>query len=115
MKRISLLWLLAVLATAATEPAVAQQVGRDGKNRWVVVVNDRSSDMMRLYASRVTTDDWEENILLRPIEAGGRMTVNFDDGTGACLFDFRAIFRDSLLVHMWRFNVCVESYWRVVD
>lgn len=118
MKRVLGFLLLAVLAAAAVASAAAQQVGqpgKDGKNRWVHVVNDRSSDMVRLYASRVSTDDWEENILVRPIPTGAEVPVNFDDGTGACLFDFRAVFKDNVIVHMWRINVCRESYWRVVD
>jgi len=115
MKRVSLLWLLAVLATTGSGNSAHAQKGKDGKDRWVIVVNDRSSDMMRLYASRTTTDDWEENILVRPIGAGAKVRINFDDGTGACTFDFRAIFKDNLSVHMWRINVCEEGYWRVVD
>ena len=115
MKRVFGLWLLAVVATAGTAHSAYAQVGKDGKDRWVIVINDRSSDMMRLYAARVTTDDWEENMLTRPIPAGSRVRINFDDGTGACVFDFRAVFRDSLMVHMWRINVCREEAWRIVD
>jgi len=115
MKRAWLFWLLAVSAIAGVGSSAYGQKGKDGKDRNVIVVNDRSSDMMRLYASRTTTDDWEENILVRPIEAGASMRINFDDGTGACTFDFRAIFKDNLSVHMWRINVCREEYWRVVD
>jgi hypothetical protein len=82
----------------------------------VEIVNERASDIVRLYASRTTTDDWEENILTRqPIPAGAKVAVNFDDGTGACLFDFRAVFRDEVVVHFWSIDVCRVSYWRITD
>jgi hypothetical protein len=114
MKKAFLLLLLAVATTVGHErPAHAQS--KDGENRWVIVINDRSSDMMRLYASRTATSDWEENILTRPIPAGANVRINFDDGTGACHFDFRAVFRDNQSVHMWNINVCVEEYWRTTD
>jgi hypothetical protein len=94
-------------------PAHAQS--KDGKDRRVIIINDRTSDMLRLYGSRTTTGDWEENILTTPIKSGTKRTINFDDGTGACMFDFRAIFRDNLTVHQWNINVCREEYWRAVD
>jgi hypothetical protein len=115
MTRVPGFRLIAVVAIAGVGLPAYGQVGKDGKDRRVVVVNERSTDMMRLYASRVTTSDWEENILSRPIAAGSEVVVNFDDGTGACLFDFRAVFQDDAIVHMWSINVCRESYWRIVD
>lgn len=113
MKR-TLLWLLIFLAASGSYSANAQ-LSKDGKNRRVIVLNERTSDMMRLYASRISTSDWEENILTQPVKAGKGIRVDFDDGTGACLFDFRAVFRDGLQAHMWKFNVCREVYWRVAD
>lgn len=107
--------LLAVWAGAsAVVPAEAQRQP-DDNNRRVVVVNTRSSPMTRLYGSRTATSDWEENILSEPIPPGARIVVNFDDGTGACSFDFRAVFKDSQVVYRWSINVCVESEWWAVD
>ena len=115
MRRVCLFWLFGVLATAVA-PHAAHAQSKDGHNRVVEIVNERASDIVRLYASRTTTDDWEENILSRqPIPAGARVEVNFDDGTGACLFDFRAVFRDEVVVHYWSIDVCRESYWRITD
>ena len=95
MKRAFGFLLLAALVTAGADSPVFAQKSKDGEDRWVVVVNDRSSDMVRLYAARATTDDWEENMLPRPIRAGSKVRILFDDGTGACLFDFRAVFKDN--------------------
>jgi hypothetical protein len=79
------------------------------------VINERSSDMLRLYGARSTTSGSEENILTRPIPAGSKMPVNLDDGTRARTFDFHAVFRDNRSVHMWKIEVCTESYWRITD
>jgi hypothetical protein len=110
-------FLIMVLAAAVTavHGRAADAQSKDGENRLIVVINERSSEMVRLYASRTTTSDWEENILSQPIPAGASVRINFDDGTGACHFDFRAVFRDNQSVHMWNINVCVESYWRTTD
>jgi hypothetical protein len=115
MRQLFLLLLLASLATSASSQTFKPPKSKDSENRWVVVLNERSSDMLRLYAARTTISDWEENILTRPILAGSKMPVNFDDGTGACFFDFRAVFRDNQSVHMWKIDVCTESYWRITD
>lgn len=109
-----LIALVAVgITTGLAFSAYAQT--KDGKDRRVVIVNERSSDLVRLYGSRTTIGDWEENILVKSIKAGSKQLINFDDGTGACLFDFRAVFKDNLQAHMWSFNVCRESYWVLVD
>jgi hypothetical protein len=71
--------------------------------------------MTRLYGARTATSDWEENILSQPIAPGARILVNFDDGTGACNFDLRAVFKDKHVVYGWNINVCVESEWWTVD
>jgi hypothetical protein len=95
--------------------SVVQAQPKDTHDRRVMIINDRTSDMLRLYGARTTTGEWEENIIVTPLKTGGRRVINFDDGTGACQFDFRAIFRDNMTVHMWNINVCREEYWRVVD
>jgi hypothetical protein len=116
MKKIVAILLLAALAlSTAGSPLEAQRRTKDDHDRRVVVINTRASPMMRLYAARTTTSDWEENILSQPIVAGSRIVVNFDDGTGSCNFDFRAVFKDRQIVHTWSINVCVESEWRVED
>lgn len=114
MRRLFFFGLLAIVMAAGVVCSAYAQT-KDKHDRRVIILNERSSDMMRLYASRTTTGDWEENILASPIRAGSQLLINFDDGTGACTFDFRAIFKDNLSAHMWNINVCRESYWRVVD
>ncbi len=106
---------LAVVGVAFAVAGAAEAQSKDGHDRRVMIINDRSSDMLRLYGSRTTSGEWEESIFTTPLRTGAKRVINFDDGTGACLFDLRAIFRDDLTVHQWSFNVCREEYWRVVD
>ena len=106
---------LAALGVAFAMANSAHAQSKDGHDRRVMIINDRSSDMLRLYGSRTTTGEWEENIMIMPLKSGAKRVINFDDGTGACLFDFRAVFRDNQTVHQWSINVCREEYWRVVD
>jgi hypothetical protein len=109
------LYALAAIAMAFTMASAAHAQSKDGRDRRVMIINDRTSDMLRLYGSRTTTGEWEENIFTTPLKSGARRVINFDDGTGACMFDLRAIFRDNQTVHQWSINVCREEYWRVVD
>ena len=111
----TLLSLVAAMGMAVGMASWAHAQSKDGRDRRVMIINERTSDMVRLYGSRTTTGEWEENIFSVPLKSGAKRVINFDDGTGACFFDFRAIFRDNLTVHAWNFNVCREEYWQVVD
>lgn len=119
MRRLLTIALLGLMAASVlNSPAQSQTKAppsTDGKDRRVVILNQRSTDMLRLYGARNTTDSWEENILLTPIPSGGKRLINFDDGTGSCQFDFRAVFKDDVSAHMFNINVCRESYWVVTD
>lgn len=79
----------AVAALAAfAGPALAQ-------DRRVEIVNDTDVTMMKFYGSNQKTDSWEEDILGDDVLLPGQsVVINFDDGTGYCVFDFRAVFED---------------------
>jgi hypothetical protein len=115
MRKVVSALVLATLASALAGPPLAAQRTKDGYDRRVVVVNNRSSPLVRLYGARTATSEWEENILTQPIPPGSRIVINFDDGSGSCTFDFRAVFKDRQIAQTWNFNVCSESEWYVVD
>jgi hypothetical protein len=50
--------------------------------------------------------------VLRP---GASVRVNWDDGSCACLFDFKAVYANGTETIRRRFNVCTESTWRIRD
>ena len=105
----------AALLCAATVLAVGMtttSANADNEDRRVRLINGTSYTMLRFYASNVDTDDWEEDILgndvLRP---GQSVMVNIDDGTGHCMFDFKAVFNNGRSLVRQGVNVCrITSY-----
>lgn len=79
-------------------------------DRVVTIVNRTSVTMTKFYASSVGTKDWEENILdgdhLKP---GESIDIDIDDGTKACRYDFKAVFKDGESVEKGNVNVCQIS------
>ncbi|MBA3897002.1 MAG: hypothetical protein H0X36_07675 [Sphingomonadaceae bacterium] len=93
------------LATLAT-PAIAD-------DRHVMIVNETNNTMVRFYASNSGRTNWEEDILgERVLKPGQSVRINIDDGTGACLFDFRADFDDGDKLTRNGINVCKLSTYR---
>jgi hypothetical protein len=88
--------------------------GGDGLNRVVQIQNLSGRTVFRFFGSRVTTNSWEEDILGNDVLAAGRsLNVNFDDGTGACQFDFRVIFADGGERIENNINVCAVSTFTI--
>ena len=76
-------------------------------DRNVRVINSTSTTMKMFFASNVDVKKWEEDILgdeiLRPGESIG---INIDDGTGHCVYDFRALLSDGSEIVKHDINVC---------
>ena len=84
-----------------------------GLNRQVRIINETSWTMVEFYASNVDADTWEEDILGRDVlGAGDSVMMNIDDGTGYCMYDFRAVFADGDTLVRNRINVCEISSYR---
>lgn len=94
------------LTAAVSAPAVSQ-------DRRVNIINDTGVTMTQFYASSVDADSWEEDILGRDVLRSGRsVRINIDDGTGECVFDFKAVFADGDVVVRENINVCRISEYR---
>ena len=77
------------------EPAARAGVVGDTFDRNVVINNATGRTIWRFYGSRSSTSSWEEDILgSRVLANGSSITIDFDDGTGSCIFDMKAEFRD---------------------
>jgi hypothetical protein len=101
MKKLGLIAVL--VSTLITSVAVAA-------DRRVIVTNQSDNTVVHLYGSNVNTSSWEEDILgSRILSSGESIRVNFDDGTGHCLFDIKAVFADGRSVKAEAVNVCTES------
>ena len=101
----------AVAVTAATASAPIQS--RDGRNRRVRIHNNTGWTMLRFFASNTSRSDWEEDILGDEVLANNASIVmNIDDGTGACLFDFKAEFTNGQNLIRNNVNVCeIADYY----
>lgn len=108
------------VSAAAPAPAPAENgytvikiQSRDGYNRRVRIHNQTGWTMVRFYASDVRTSSWEEDILGRQVlRSGSSIVMNIDDGSGACLYDFRAEFSNGQALERGRVNVCqIADYY----
>ncbi|WP_292095078.1 hypothetical protein [Brevundimonas sp.] len=99
------------MAAASTTVAPAPVVqSRDGYDRHVTIRNRTGWTMLRFYASDSRSGDWEEDILGDDVlEDGANIRINIDDGSGACLYDFKAEFTNGQELVRERINVCQVS------
>ena len=100
--------LIGAGAAAAPSSATAPTVqSRDGYDRHVTIKNRTGWTMLRFYASDSRKDDWEEDILGDDVlENGQNVRINIDDGSGACIYDFKAEFTNGEELTRSRINVC---------
>lgn len=79
----------------------------DNLDRRVRIVNNTGFTIVRFYGSHTDANSWQEDIFGNDIlRSGNSMVVNFDDGTGYCIFDFRAEFDDGDVLEKFGVNVC---------
>jgi hypothetical protein len=100
--RRTLITALAALTMAATAsaPAFAQ-------DRRVRIVNNTGFTIVRFYGSNKGSKSWEEDILGADVLGPGQsVNINFDDGTGYCKFDFKAVFNDGEELVSKNINIC---------
>lgn len=92
--------LSGIIAMTFATSAMAQ-------NRWVTISNRTGYTIMEFYSTNVNATSWGNDVLgRRVISHGGEMDINFDDGSGHCLFDFRAVFNDGDVLEASGVNVC---------
>lgn len=100
LRHASVLLLAAAVVAAGLQPASAL-------DRRVRVVNETGFDIVRFYGSNTGANDWQEDILGQDVLAtGSSVVINFDDASGYCKFDFRAVFEDGDEVVEPDVNIC---------
>ncbi len=103
---------IAVFAAASLLTAASASA----EDRRVRIINETRYTIVRFYASNVSENDWEEDILGRDVlRPGQSVTVNVDDGTGYCLYDFKAVFDDGDELVRSRIDVCKISSYRYTE
>lgn len=109
----------ASIATAAEPLIAAEKVttitiqSRDGLNRRVRIHNQTGWTMTHFYASDSRVNSWQEDMLGSSVLSAGRsVMMNIDDGSGACMYDFKARFTNGQELTRFGVNVCqIADYY----
>ncbi len=81
-------------------------------NRVMDITNNTGVTMREFYASNTGQNRWGPDQLGNSVLPSGKyFTINFDDGTGACNYDFKAVFADGDVLTTSNVNVCAETGW----
>ena len=99
--------LLSMPMTLAT-PAIAS-----ANDLTFLLYNETSADIVELYISPTTVDDWEENLIPEEsfIPTYESVTVTIEDGRTDCEYDILGIFSDGDEVDDYAIDLCeLESY-----
>jgi hypothetical protein len=84
------------------------------QDRRVRIINASNVTVNSFHASNNKRRSWEEDILGSSVLAPGQsIMVNINDGTGACMFDFKAVLANGRNVESYGMNVCQISSWTV--
>lgn len=101
----------ALLAVLAPDRGGAQG-RREGYDRRMVVVNESKRVIREFYATNSGVNVWGRDLLgQNVIHPGQRYIFNFDDGSGFCMFDFRAVLDNGQPIERYRVNVCEYASW----
>lgn len=91
---------LATAAAVLAGPSFAE--GRD-----MTIINDTDFEIVQLFGARKGLDVWGDDLLAgEPIGAFSERVIDFDDGSGYCLFSFMAVFDDGEALVSEDINVC---------
>jgi hypothetical protein len=100
------------LAAAAALAFAAMGSATADENKRVKIINETEHKIVQFYASRVGTNDWEEDILdVDVLDVGHSVTINFG-GSDYCMYDFKAVFDDGDTLVRNRVNVCELDVYR---
>ena len=87
--------------------ALASALPATALDRRVEIINNTGFTIVEFYGSNTGSDSWEEDILGTDVlPSGSSVVINFDDASGYCKFDFRAVFEDGDVLERAGVNVC---------
>ena len=107
---------LGVLAAAALFAAAAQGQGygqAPGAQAHALRVSNHSAlAMVNFYATNVDEQGWRSDLLGETVLVSGQsIDLTIDDGSGQCLYDFRAVFANGRVETAHSVNICqVHAY-----
>ena len=108
LRRLTFAAVAAWLAAPLCGPAQAL-------DRQVRIVNDTSLEIVALYGARPGASTPRNILGEATIPSRSAMDVDFEDGSGYCMYDFRAVFDDGSALARDDVNVCEVGTYRYVD
>lgn len=104
-RRLASLFISTALAMTS---AFASAARADSLNRWVTIENNTGFTIVRFYGSHRDMDTWGRDHLGNEVLPDGySIDINFSrDGSGYCIYDFRAEFDDGDVLEKFGVNVC---------
>lgn len=115
---IATLWTAAPVAASAAMPAAATALparpqSRDGMNRRVRIHNQTGWTMVAFQAADARSRAWQDDVLGdQAIATGASRVVTVDDGSGGCIYAFRAAFSNGQTLERAPINVCeIADYY----
>ena len=104
---------LATLFAVLTPDTASAQRG-DRFDRRMVIVNETGRVIYAFHATNTGVRTWGRDLLgSSVIPPGQSWTFNFDDSTGYCMFDFKAVLDNGRAIERYRVNVCEFVTWTV--
>lgn len=106
----------AAAATLAAAVFALTSSAATALERKVQINNQTAYDIVEFYASNTGTTDWQEDILGTDVlPSGSSVSINIDDGSGYCKFDFLAVFDDGDKLVSSDNNVCELDEFNFTD
>ena len=106
----------AAALTLAAAPFASTIGSAVAMERKVQINNQTSYTIVEFYASNTGTNDWQEDILGSDVLASGSsVSINIDDGSGYCKYDFLAVFDDGDQLVSADNNVCELDSFNFTD
>lgn len=101
---------LALASLLAVAPAHAQ-------SRWVTIENSTSDTLTYFYSTHRDQSTWGYDHLgpSTVVPPGYSIDINLNDGSGYCIFDFRAEFARGGVLERYGVNVCELSTYTYYD
>ena len=99
-----------------THRSVSRQEPLD---RRVLIINQTQSDIIGIYASDVSSNEWGNNMIVSshhdPVPSGGRVLADMDDDSGSrnCRYDLKAVLSNGDKYESSNVDVCSVAKWTV--
>jgi len=105
---------LATLITVLAPDTTSAQQRRDRFDRRMVIVNETGRVIYAFHATNTGVRTWGRDLLgSSVIPPGQSWTFNFDDNSGYCMFDFKAVLDTGQAIERYKVDVCTYATWTV--